>query len=291
MTMVGSSVAVLGILEDFPVFAGQALRFALAAAILLVVLRLRSTSPRMQPMAARHWGRVAILAAFGMVGFNLAVIAAEQDTDPALVGVIVGSAPVVIALVTPLAARTAPSGRLVLAGIVVLSGAALAQGTGSSSSTAGLLLSVCALAGEVTFALIAAPIVGTLGALPVSTYACVLAVPLCLLGVAVTRQADVPDMGQLAALVWLGVVVTALAYVLWFTAVGDIGPERAALFTGLVPISAVAVTALLGTGSPTWAHIGGAAVVLVGLLLGLATGRRLPAPTPEANLSSSKSVV
>ncbi|MCG8917734.1 DMT family transporter [Actinokineospora sp. PR83] len=282
MTMVGNSVAVMGVLRDFPVFAGQAFRFALAAVLLLVVLRVRAASLPKAPVTPRHWVRIVVLSALGMVGFNLAVVAAEQDTDPALVGVIVGCAPVVIALVTPLMARTAPSSRIVLAGIIVTGGAALAQGLGSSSSTQGLLFSACALAGEVAFALAAAPILGDLGALRVSTYACVAAIPLCLVGVLVTGQFRLPEPGQLLALLWLGVVVTACAYVLWFTAVGDIGPERAGLFTGLVPIAAVAATALLGTGSPTWAHVLGSAVVLTGLLVGLTTAERRAVDPAEA---------
>ncbi|MFJ8073732.1 EamA family transporter [Streptomyces sp. NPDC096176] len=68
-------------------------------------------------------------------------------------------------------------------------------------------------------------------------------------------------------------VVTACAYVLWFTSVASIGPERAGLFTSLIPISAVSVTALIGTGEPTWGHVAGAVIVLLGLLVGLTTSK------------------
>ncbi|GAA3783894.1 DMT family transporter [Streptomyces chiangmaiensis] len=275
MIMVGSSVAVMGVLRHFPVYAGQALRFALAAVLLLVVLRgqERRTGKRPPRVTGPQWMRIVVLAAIGMVGFNVAIAAAERHTDPALVGVIVGCAPVVIALITPLLSRTPPSGRILLAGLVVTAGAGLAQGFGSSTSVLGVILSVGALFGEVAFALVAAPLLGTLGALRVSTYACLTAVPLCLIGVVVTGQYAVPDAGQLLALLWLGVVVTACAYVLWFTSVGSIGPERAGLFTSLVPISAVGVTALIGTGEPTWGHATGAIVVLLGLLVGLTTSK------------------
>ncbi|MBB5157216.1 DMT family transporter [Saccharopolyspora phatthalungensis] len=271
MIMVGSSVAVMGMLRDFPVYAGQAFRFTLAAALLLVVLRVRTqrSASTASTVTPRQWVRIGLLAAIGMVGFNVAIAAAEQDTDPALVGVIVGCAPIVIALITPLMARRPPSYRMILAGIVVAAGAASAQGLGSTGSATGILLSIGAMAGEVVFALVAAPILSDLGALRVSTYACVLAVPLCLLGMLITGEFRLPDTEQLLALAWLGAVVTACAYVLWFTAVGTIGAERAGLFPSVVPISAVAVTALLGTGTPTWGHVAGAIVVLVGLLIGL----------------------
>lgn len=280
MTMVGSSVAVLGMLRDFPIYAGQAFRFALAAVLLLIILRLRRRRESTgNIVTVRQWQRIGLLAAIGMVGFNLFVFAAEEDTDPALVGVIVGAAPIVIALITPLMARRAPSSRIVIAGVVVATGAALAQGLGASGgSTKGILFSVAALASEVVFALVAAPILGDLGAWRVSTYACLLAVPLCLLGMLITGEYALPNGEQLLALLWLGVVVTACAYVLWFSAVGTIGPERAGLFTAVVPISAVSVTAILGTGDPTWGHATGAIVVFAGLLVGLTAGRDDAAP-------------
>lgn len=275
MIMVGSSVAVMGLLRHFPVYAGQALRFALAAALLLIVLKRqeRRNGERPPKVTGPQWLRIAVLAAIGMVGFNVAVAAAERHTDPALVGVIVGCAPVVIALTTPLLARTSPSGRILLAGVVVTAGAAVAQGLGSSASLLGVALSVGALFGEVAFALVATPLLATLGPLRVSTYACVAAVPLCLIGMITTGQYAVPDTRELMALVWLGVVVTACAYVLWFTSVSAIGPERAGLFTSLIPISAVGVTALIGTGEPTSGHVIGAIVVLLGLLVGLTASK------------------
>jgi hypothetical protein len=70
------------------VYAGQGLRFGLAATLLLIVLRMRSpsTTSTARTTTSGQWVRIGILAALGMVGFNVAVVAAERDTDPALVG-------------------------------------------------------------------------------------------------------------------------------------------------------------------------------------------------------------
>ena len=63
---------------------------------------------------------------------------------------------------------------------------------------------------------------------------------------AITRlQSD-----DVAAVLHLAIVVTALAFVLWYGAVGRIGPGRAGLFTGVVPIIAVAGGILLGGPAP-----------------------------------------
>jgi drug/metabolite transporter (DMT)-like permease len=65
-------------------------------------------------------------------------------------------------------------------------------------------------------------------------------------------------------------VVTALAFVLWYSAVGRLGPGRAGLFTGLVPIVATVGGLLLGGPVPRPAVWIGVTVVLAGLSVGLA---------------------
>ncbi|RZE59639.1 EamA family transporter [Streptomyces albidoflavus] len=275
MTLAGSSVAVLGTLRDHPVFAGQALRFGLAAVLLHLLVRRfgpPGPAPRLTPA---QWLRVLVLAGFGMVGFNVAATAAGHHTDPAFVGVVVGTAPLVVGVLTPLLARARPSGRVVVAGLLVAAGVAAAHGLGAPAGGAGLALAVVALAAEVVFALVAAPLVAPLGALRVSAYACTVAVPLCLAGVVATGAYVLPTPGELAAVVWLGAVATAVAYVLWFTALDLIGAERAVLFSGLVPLSAVATSAVLGTGAPGAGHLVGAVAVVAGLVVG--TVERRPA--------------
>jgi drug/metabolite transporter (DMT)-like permease len=84
------------------------------------------------------------------------------------------------------------------------------------------------------------------------------------------------------AVVLLGVLCTAVAYVLYFRLIRSIGPARAITVTFLVPPFAVAWGALLLGESLTPRAIAGAAVVLAGTAL--ATGLvRLPgraSPSP-----------
>ncbi len=137
MTLAGSSVAVLGTLRDHPVFAGQALRFGLAAVLLHLLVRRfgpPGPAPRLTPA---QWLRVLVLAGLGMVGFNVAATAAGHHTDPAFVGVVVGTAPLVVGVLTPLLARARPSGRVVVAGLLVAAGVAAAHGPGVTRPGAG----------------------------------------------------------------------------------------------------------------------------------------------------------
>ena len=77
---------------------------------------------------------------------------------------------------------------------------------------------------------------------------------------------------HLFAVGYLAVAVTALAFVLWYGAVAALGPGRAGLLTGVVPVAAAGVGAVLGgpvPGPVVWAGI---VLVGVGLALGVTDG-------------------
>jgi drug/metabolite transporter (DMT)-like permease len=79
-----------------------------------------------------------------------------------------------------------------------------------------------------------------------------------------------PSPAEATTLVYLGTVVSAGAFVLWYDALPRLGADRAGLFASVIPVGAIVTTVLLGLGAPTMTELGGAAVVVTGLLLGLA---------------------
>lgn len=91
MLLVGTSTAVSATIADYPVLAGQALRYALAAAILLVVVR-HQRLPRVR-LTARDLVLLAALSATGLAGFNLFLVAATRHAGPAMIGTVVGAVP------------------------------------------------------------------------------------------------------------------------------------------------------------------------------------------------------
>ncbi|SFD20318.1 DMT family transporter [Streptomyces aidingensis] len=272
MALAGSSAAVLAGLSGYPALGGQALRYAGAAAVLLLVLRLRRIG-HLRPTGP-ELARLTVVAGTGLAGFNVCYVQAVRHADPASVGAVIGALPVVLAVLDPLLRRRAPRPRLVLASLVVTGGVALTQGLGGGSP-AGLAWALGALAGEVAFSLVAVALLPRYGPLRVSAYASVLAVPL-LLGAALALDGrgalPVPTAGQLGYFLYLSVAVTALAFVLWYAAVARLGAARAGLCAGVAPASAVAAAWLLGTGSPTLADVAGAALVGLGVTAGLAGG-------------------
>ncbi|WP_106401084.1 DMT family transporter [Actinocorallia populi] len=269
MLLVGTSTAVSATIADYPVFAGQALRYALAAAILLAVVR-RRRLPRVR-LTPRDVLLLMALAATGLAGFNLFLVEATRHAGPAMIGTVVGAVPLVLALVGPLMERRRPAPRTVGAAAVVALGAAVAAGLGSGSLT-GLLLSLGALVGEVAFSLLAVPLLPKLGPLRVAAYPAALSVPMLLtasLALDGTAALRLPTPGEAAAFGYLGAIVTAAAFFLWYDALRRLGTDRAGLFAGLIPVGALLTTVVLGLGQAGPADVTGALLVAAGVVIGL----------------------
>ena len=277
MVCVGSSVAVSTTITGAPLFTLQAVRYALAAVLLAVLARL--TGRRPPRPRGREWAWVGGVAATGLVLFNVGVVRGVAHAEPAVIAVAVAAVPLVLAVAGPLAARTRPAPEVVLGAAVVSVGAALVSG-GGRTDAAGLGWAAVVLACEVAFTLLAVPVLGRLGAWAVSQYAVgIAAVALALLGGVVEGPAAVTtlDARDLLAAAHLAVVVTALAFLLWYTAVTRIGADRAGLFTGVAPMAAAAGGVLLGgpvPAPPVWA---GVALVAVGLVVGFGARPRVRA--------------
>jgi drug/metabolite transporter (DMT)-like permease len=281
--IVGTSTATAATLNAYPVFGGQALRYAISALILAGIVR-GMRLPRVR-LTGRDGVLIIALGAVGLVGFSVCQVCATRYAEASTVGTVIAATPVVLAIAGPLAARRRPSPRITLGAVVVAAGAGAATGLGHGS-LAGLALSVGALACEVGFSLLAVPLLPKLGAVRVSMYAAASAAPLSLLtGVLVAGRGALrmPTGAEAAGLVYLGVVVGAGAFLLWYGALPRLGPARAGLFYGFVPIGTMVTATVLGIGSPGTADLIGGAVVIIGLVIGLwpASSARPPLPAVE----------
>jgi drug/metabolite transporter (DMT)-like permease len=282
LAAVGSSFAVLDQLRDYPAAGGQAVRYALGAALLFVVARGRLPIPNRRQLVL-----LALLAATGLAAFNLLVLAAEHSMDPGSVGVIVATVPVLLAIAGPLQARRRIDPRLVLAAVVVAAGAAIVQGAGGEVTAAGLAAALGALACEAAFSLLAVPLLATLGPRGVSAWAAALAVPqLLAAGLIVDgprHMLAAPSAGEAMAILYLAVVVTAIAFVLWYSAVQTLGVERAGLFSGALPVAALLCAAALGGSELTAGRLLGVLAVAAGIVAGMLVSRaRVPAPAARS---------
>ncbi len=272
-TLVGASFTANSVLGDYPYAGGQALRYGLAGLLLLPLLRRGGAPPptaTLRTLSGRQWVRLGLLAAVGMVGFNLAVLTAEQSAEPAVPGVFVGCAPIVVAVLVPLLDGRRPTRPVIYAASLVAAGAFTVQGWGRTD-LAGILCSVGALAGEVGFAVIAVPVLRPLGPRLLSAAVCVIAaVESVVLGLLLDGGGflPIPTAGEAVALLWQAAVVSVIGFVCWYTGLQHIGAERATLFCGLIPVSAALTAPLVGTGSYGVAQAAGSCLVGLGVAFG-----------------------
>jgi drug/metabolite transporter (DMT)-like permease len=173
----------------------------------------------------------------------------------------------------------------VAAAVVVTVGAAVVQGVGDTTLE-GFLLSLGALAGEALFSLLAVSLLPRLGPVVLSAYACAIAAA-GLGAAAVLVDGDnalpLPSSEEAAAITYLAVAVTAIAFVAWYSGVQRLGVERAGLFAGLIPVSTLLCAAAIGTGSLGLVEALGVVVVGAGVSLGVSVPVQpaeepLPAP-------------
>jgi drug/metabolite transporter (DMT)-like permease len=139
-------------------------------------------------------------------------------------------------------------------------------------SLAGVALSLGALGCEAAFTLLAVPLTATLGARSVSAYACLFAVPLLLAMVLVLDGRGLLPLTspeEAGGPAYMAVLVTALGFVLWYSSVERLGVERAGLFAGIVPVSALLSATVIGELSLTPLRLLGAVVVRAGVTVGI----------------------
>ncbi|GAA1584016.1 DMT family transporter [Kribbella sancticallisti] len=276
MFLVGTLAAVSGVVNTYPLFGGQAIRYVLSAVVLLGVARIYGLG-FLRP-SATEVVLFSALAATGLVLFNVFVIHATRHAGPATVGTVIGAVPIVLAIAGPALNRRRLSRRVLFAAMIVVAGTALTSGLGTADA-AGVLLSIGALVCEACFTLLALPLLIRYGPIRVSAYTAALAAPMLLALGAVTDRGGLlrtPSAAEAGGFVYLAVVVGAGAFLLWYGALPRLGADRAGLFAGMVPIGAIVTGTALGLGAPSGGELLGVLVVVAGLLIGLA-----PSLTPR----------
>ncbi|WP_445281892.1 EamA family transporter [Streptomyces sp. DSM 118148] len=154
-----------------------------------------------------------------------------------------------------------------LAAPVVVAGAVLVEGTGRTDA-AGVAWAALALGCEAAFTLLAVPVLGRHTPWGVSVHASWLgAVLFAVLGVTREGPTAAGELtgAQWAAVGYLALLVTAVAFVRWYSTVRTVGAGRAGLLTGIAPLTAAAAGTVTGTGVPGSSVWLGIAVVIGGL--------------------------
>jgi drug/metabolite transporter (DMT)-like permease len=215
-------------------------RTAIAALILLPIAILRTD---LRAVLARwRW-----VVAFAVVEIGVPWVllgSAEQHITSSLAGLLVAGVPLVATVIAVSTGGRDRVGPTSIVGLLVgLAGVAAIVGVNLGSSSAAALLEMALIV--IDYALGPAILARRLAGL--STVAVMaLSLSLCALTyapiAALQRPTTVPSPGALGAVVILGVVCTAAAFVLFWALIDETGPVRATVITYLNP----AVAAVLG---------------------------------------------
>ncbi|QBS41188.1 EamA family transporter [Nocardia sp. CS682] len=221
--------------HDVPHEVAGFLRFLLGTVVLVIVLRL----PRLPTTEA---ARVAGLGLIGVFGYNVLFFLGLSLAPAADGSVIVPmTAPVITVVVLAVRSRTRPSGARALGlAAAVIGGVVFFVGIPSSGGQRllGDLVFLGAAACWACYTMLGAPILARLAAPTVTVYAS--AAGTAALGVFAAPALPGVAWSELGPEFWLnqaylGVLPTALAYVLYYRAVGQVGPATAATAMFLVP--------------------------------------------------------
>jgi drug/metabolite transporter (DMT)-like permease len=282
----GSYLLIKYALDGFSAAAIVSFRCLLASAVLYAALRATGAArPALSDLRARPaWALIlslsAVAAPFMLITFG------EHVVPSGLTAVLISPTSLFVALLAPAIDASERIDRRQAAGMALgLAGVAMVVGV-ESVHTTGELLGALAMIGAAAFYGLSTFVVkgrfGHMASMQTSWISVTLAGAITLPVAIATTPGHSPTLGAGAALLALGAVGTALAFVIFYKLINEIGAGRAALVSYLAPGVALFYGAVFRDETITVAAVAGLVLILGGVYIASrrAATRRLPAPAP-----------
>ena len=269
----GSYLLIKYALEDFEPAVIVWIRCVLAAVVLYAVMRLRgggaearaaSAELRARPGRAVLLGVLAIALPFNLITFG------ELEVPSGLTAVLIAPASLFVAAFAPFIDVTEKVRRSALGGMFLgLAGVALLVGVESVHSLGEFLGSLAMIGAAACYALSSFVVKRYKGLTSVTTsfLSIIVASVLTLPAAIATAPSSVPGLRAVLAVTALGVVGTALAFVIFYKLISETGAGRASLVAYLAPGIALFYGAVLLDEPITAASVAGLALILGGVAL------------------------
>jgi drug/metabolite transporter (DMT)-like permease len=261
--------------------------FARTGIATLILLPIALARVDLRAVLAR-WRWVVAFAAVEIAVPWVFLGSAEQQISSSLAGLLIAGVPLVGAVIAMTTGSTDRVGRDGLAGLLIgLVGVAAIVGGDFEASNLTALLQVAVVV--IGYAVGPAILSRRLGGLPSMG---VMAVSLCLSAVvyapiaAVQWPSVVPSTDTIISVAVLGVVCTALAFLLFAALIAEIGPVRATVITYINPAVAALLGVLVLNETLTAPMIAGFALVILGSTLATRPSRHA-APVPVATVGDA----
>jgi drug/metabolite transporter (DMT)-like permease len=254
-------VAIEGVSPPALVFA----RTVIGAAVLLPL----ATSRAAWTSVLKCWKPVLVFAFFEIIAAWLLLSDAERHISSSLTGLLIAAAPIIATVLDRLTGGERRLGGKRIAGLTVgLAGVGVLAGPEVTGGSAWPVLEVLLVALCYAIApLVAARYLADVPSLPM-TAACLGVAALVYAGpAAATWPTVVPRTPVLLSVVGLAVVCTALAFIVFFALIREVGPARALVFTYVNPAVALAAGVIVLDEPLTPWNLAGLALILTGLVL------------------------
>ena len=278
----GNAVVGRALVGSVPPLALNAMRWWLALALLLP---LGWRVLRAPGAITSRWMHLALLGLVGVGSYNALQYLAVQTSTPLNVTLIAASAPVWMLLTGLLFYGERPSARQIGGAVLSLAGVALVISRGSLETLSqvtlvpgDLLMLLATMLWSVYSWMLARPPPSMRGdERPAWNWAEFLLVQVLFGTVWATLGAGVEAQVSPAAITWSPGVVAALVYVAvgpsliayraWGLGVSTVGPAIAAFFSNLTPVFAGVLSAALLGEAPSWYHAGAFALIAAGIVV------------------------
>lgn len=261
------------------------MRIALGAAV-LVPLALRAGALR---DLTGLWPVIVVVSVAQVAAPFLLIALGQEEITSSLAGILIGSAPIWIALLAYFFVAEERSEGVQLVGIAIgVGGLVLLLGVDLGGSGAQLLGGLAVVGAGLGYAI--GSLVATrrlAGVQPLGLAAIVLAVAavLSLPAALLTLPEAAPGAGPLAAIAALGILGTGVGYAIVYELIASVGAARTFLVTYLAPVFAVAYGVVLLDEPFGAASLAGLVLILAGSWL--AAGGRVPRRAAEAPVAEA----
>ncbi|WP_165793605.1 DMT family transporter [Hyphococcus luteus] len=276
MILFGSATPVSKIVTGaMPVFIGSLLRVGLGALALAPF-----ALPRLGELKTVSRGDIAAMAAialFGMVGFSAFMLYGMRMISGVGGAVVMAMTPAVTAAAAIVFFGERASRRKLIAlalavgGVLILhvSGAA-GEEDGGANALLGIAMIFAAVCCEAAYTLLGRKVSADISPVLVAFVASAASIPLFAVAAAFQWSgfdALAVSAGEWAAVAWYGAGTLALGTALWYSGLSRTQGSTAAVFMGLMPVSALVLSYVLLGEAFRWVHLLGFGVVFASVLL------------------------
>ena len=276
---VNFSVAKLA-LEELTPLAFNALRFPLAAAALLIMLRMRGPIPMPDRGDVK---RIVLLGLLGNPLYQQFFIFGLAHSSAGSASLLLAGTPLITAILSAALGHERVKPQVWIGVFCTLIGIALVVLFGQQPDRPGenaLLGAALLFSASISWAIYTVgsrSLVDRYGALPVTTWTLTAGTPLLVLvGLPDALKVDYAQLsaGMYAAILYAGVLSIGMAYAIWYYGVERLGNTRTSTYSNLVPAFALLIAWLWLGEVPRIGQIVGAAVIIGGVTLAQQAGGR-----------------